>query len=140
MDDFWRSGLQGQKQDFNCSQPLPPLPEDTEVWIKTDNETVVTAAPTPRSYMVETPGGGQLQRNRAHLNQRPCVTLSRSPPCQTPVSPVTQPSPESTSPPPAVLPTPKRIMTRSRTGKAVGGPDRYEPSWAPTRGRRGDVA
>ena len=138
-----------QKQKLNFdrrhrTQSLSPFPEDTEVWIKTDTETVpgrvVTTAPTPRSYMVETPGGAQLQRNRAHLNHRPCVTPSKSPPHQRPVPPMTQSSSGCTSPPPTTVPTPTRIMTRSRTGKAVGKPNRYEPSWSPTRGRRGDVA
>ena len=51
---------------------LSPLKLDTEVWVKKGDKqtkgTVVTAAATPRSYIVATPEG-QLRRNRQHLTK-----------------------------------------------------------------------
>ena len=64
-----------EKQKYNYdrrhrARALSPLPEETEVWIRTGNERlpskVTSTASSPRSYWVETSDGGQLQRNRAH--------------------------------------------------------------------------
>ena len=71
-----------------------PLPDDTDVWITSGDQPtpgrVVSAAGTPRSYVVDTPNG-QVRRNRFHLNERPAE-------------------------PEAAETVPEQIMTRSRTG------------------------
>ena len=107
-----------EKQKSNFDQR-----HDTEVWIKTETETtpgrVIIPAATPRSYIVETPRGGQVRRNRAHLNPRASTTTPAQPPTQAI---------------PADNPTPNRIMTRSRTGTIINPPQRFNPS-----SRRGDV-
>ena len=49
---------------------LPPLSDNTKVWITSGEQTsgtVVRAADTPRSYIVDTPSG-ELRRNQHHLN------------------------------------------------------------------------
>ena len=52
---------------------LPDLPNDTAVWITTDGNAtagrVVRPAGTPRSYVVQTPGG-EMRRTRSQLNTR----------------------------------------------------------------------
>jgi len=53
------------------TRDLSPIPDNTDVWVKSEKEpvkgTVLTPAGTPRSYVVETPSG-QVERNRRHLN------------------------------------------------------------------------
>ena len=109
------------------ARALSPLPEETEVWIRTGNERlpgkVTSTASSPRSYWVETSDGGQLQRNRAHLNER-----RREGPKQINQSISSSPSERSTTPTPVVTSMPNRIMTRSRTGTATNPLDRYAPS------------
>lgn len=68
---------ESQRRNFNKShraQDLPPIPDDTDVWITSEDQTirgrVVKAAGAPRSYVVETPAG-QVHRNRQHLNVVP---------------------------------------------------------------------
>ena len=106
------------------ARPLSPPPEETEVWIRTGNERlpgkVTSTAYSPRSYWVETSDGGQLQRNRAHLNVR-----RRESPKQINQSVSLSPSERSTTPTPVVTSMPNRIITRSRTGTATNPPDRY---------------
>jgi len=50
---------------------LRPLPEETEAWVRTGNESlpgkITSAAATPRSYHIEIENGERLQ-NCAHLN------------------------------------------------------------------------
>lgn len=102
-----------QKENFDSrhrSKELAPIPNDTEVWIVSDDQRVpgrvVSPADRPRSYVVETPTG-QVERNRSHLqvlpdtNETENESLTASPPEQ-----------------------PRRIMTRSKTGTAVSKPDR----------------
>ena len=51
-----------QKEDFDYSRhhvrTLPPLPDDTEVWVTTENKTIpgkiISSSDTPRSYLVDT--------------------------------------------------------------------------------------
>ncbi len=89
---------------------LPDLPEETDVWVKSEGEVaqgrVVSPAGTPRSYMVDVPSG-RLQRNRRHLSAVP-------PPSQE----------DGTLPLEIPDPPPKRIMTRSQTGTSTFPPDR----------------
>ena len=66
-----------QKRDFDQAhkvQELPPIPDDQDVWISTEGDpkpgTVISAADTPRSYIVETPTG-EVQRNRSQLRVAP---------------------------------------------------------------------
>ena len=74
---------------------LPPLPEDQPVWVETRGVLtpgrVLHAANTPRSYVVETPSGGQLRRNRSHLriqsNRQETIPQTES--METPCRPVT---------------------------------------------------
>ena len=61
---------QKQKRDHDSrhkSLPLPPIPNDTEVWITTDTSReparVGAPADTPRSYLIDTPRG-RIRRNR----------------------------------------------------------------------------
>ena len=66
---------QKQQQNYNRrhrTQTLPPLPAGQKVWVMPTKAqgTVVGPAPTPRSYVVDTPGG-QLRRNRSHLRVVP---------------------------------------------------------------------
>ena len=68
---------QRQKADYDRrhrTYPLPPIPNDTEVWVTsgtTPSPGRVTAySSTPRSYIVETPQG-EMRRNRLHLNVVP---------------------------------------------------------------------
>ena len=64
---------QKQKIDYDrChrTHPLPPIPENTEVWITSGSNPTsgrVTAnANAPRSYIVDTPQG-ELRRNRCNV-------------------------------------------------------------------------
>ena len=54
-------------------KPLPPLPYDELVWVRTEDRQVpgrvVQQANTPRSYMVESPSG-IVRRNQSHLSPR----------------------------------------------------------------------
>ena len=110
FEHFRNEFKEKQKSNFDQrhrAQPLVPLPEDAEVWIKTETETtpgrVITPAATPRLYIVEMPRGGQVHRNRAHLNPRASTT-----PAQPPTQAI-----------PADNPTPNRIMTRSRAQSLI---------------------
>ena len=55
---------------YNRLRSLSPMKPDTEVWVKRGDKktkgTVLTAAATPRFYIVATPVG-QLHRNHHHL-------------------------------------------------------------------------
>ena len=54
-------------------QELPPLPEDTPVWVSTQGQqvpgTLRHVTNIPRSYIVDTPSG-RLRRNRSDLRVR----------------------------------------------------------------------
>ena len=103
-----------QKQEYDQRhgvQDLPPIPNDTEVWIMTDNQThsgtVVRPANTSRSYIIQTPSG-DVRRNRQQLN----VVLQ------------TMDGSTSTNHKPAGPAATTRIATRSRSGTAIHPPDR----------------
>ena len=100
-----------QKVDYDKrhrTQPLPDIPDDTEVWINTNGNRstghVTGPADAPRSYMVET-RSGQVRRNRSHLLPMPNTHTSDS-----------DNSPLTTDRSP--------IMTRTRTGTMITPPDR----------------
>ena len=107
-----------QKQNFDREhrvKELPKLPDDTAVWITSEaaepiRGRVVTAAETPRSYVVDTPTG-EVRRNRSQLRVIPDTT-----------PPERQPTPTA-MPQPAPI-TPNVIMTRSRTGTEIRPPIR----------------
>ena len=99
--------------------PLPPIPDDSEVWITSDKNRVIPGRvtgqrETPRSYTINTPNG-QVCRNRHQLNVMPSPQSSSPDPVS-----VQAPSTSSSS----VSPAPNRIMTRSQTGTAI-----YPPKW-----------
>ena len=103
-----------QKENFyskHRAKKLPPISNDTEVLITTEQEpvpgVVVSPADRPRSYVVETPSG-QIERNRI-VPER-----SENSDSSEPVN--TQQEGES--------PPPKRIMTGSKTGTTLRPPER----------------
>ena len=69
-------------------RPLPPLSEDTPVWVNTQNRQiparVITSAATPRSYTVDT-STGHVWRNRQHIVPDPQDTEPDDPPITTTV-------------------------------------------------------
>ena len=102
-----------QKQDFDRrhrARSLPELPDDSEVWITTEDQptsgVVARPADTPRSYIVTTPAG-QVRRNRQHLNRKPPTQESTNTPMDN-----CQPS------------TRDPIVTRSKSGAALHPPER----------------
>ena len=129
LKEFRRQELQSkskQKSDYDRrhrTHSLPPIPDDSEVWITSDRKQVISGRVTgqremPRSYTVSIPGGS-VHRNRHHLNEIPSP-----PPISSPQSP-----PQLISPPqPTVGPAPNRIMTRSQTGTAIRPPT-WPKSW-----------
>ena len=97
------------------AKDLQPIPNDTEVWITTDSEPVsgrvVSPASLPRSYVVETQSG-RIERNRSQLTVVPRENSGDSE------------TPQVNQQPAVETETPRRIMTRSRTGTAVNPPNR----------------
>ena len=63
------------------ARPLPPLPNDETVWVRTQERQVpgrvIQPTTTPRSYIVETPSG-IVCRNQSHLSPRPGEGQSES--------------------------------------------------------------
>ena len=103
-----------QKLDYDhrhSAKELPPIPEDTDVWITSGASTVpgcvISAGATPRSYQVSNPQG-TFQRNLHHLNESPTKEV--------------QPNHSSVTDHP--IPSPNRIMTRPCTGTAIRPPER----------------
>ena len=103
---------QRQKADYDRrhrTHPLPPIPNDTEVWITSGTTPspgrVTSHASAPRSYIVETPQG-EIRRNRLHLNVMPNGQSS--------VNNQSNTSPENRN----------RPVTRLATGTAIRPPDR----------------
>ena len=98
---------------------LPPLLNDTEVWVTTEERQVpsqvISRSDTPRSYVVQT-DTGNVRRNRQHLTVVPDRT--RQSQKQTPAPTTTSSTPRSP------------ILTRSRTGTQTRPPTRF---------RKGDV-
>ena len=110
---------QHQKYNFDRRhrvQELPPISDEQDVWISTDGEptpgTVVSSAPTPRSYIVETPTG-QVHRNRSQLRVVPRTTQDQGPERQ-----------ESDTRENAQDRQPSRIITRSQAGVQLKPPER----------------
>ena len=100
-----------QKEKYNRKhgvRNLPPIPDDTDVWVTTGNQpatgTVLQPANTPRSYIISTPVG-QVRRNRQHFNVIPQDIQSAT----------NQERNNSTRDP---------IVTRSRSGTTIYPPDR----------------
>ena len=102
-----KDGQYKEKQKHNYDQrhhvqPLPPLPNDTLVWVDTPTGQtpgrIVAPSGEPRSYNVKVPSG-KIRRNQAQL--RPRLGTEQ---------PINPPAPR----------TPKVIATRSRTGSAPG--------------------
>jgi len=102
---------------------MPLIPNDSEVWVTSLHQTkgpLVSAALTPRSYLIETLSG-IIQRNKQHLRIFPKASNTESQ--QTPVVndadnhqlPVTPQSTRSS-----------RIMTCSQTGTTIVPPVRYQ--------------
>ena len=97
----------GQRKYYNKRhnvRSLPSLPDNTPVWVQTENSqvpgTVVHQASTPRSYIASTPTGS-VRRNRINLRNR----RERGVP-ETPDEP------------------PGRVVTRSQSGVVIRPPDR----------------
>ena len=131
------------KKDFDRrhkAYPSIPLPEGTDVWVKTKGKdvvpgTVLSNADTPRSYIVQTPTG-QLRRNHIQLNVQPDPSVDEDIAGQT--ENTSDQSDRSTADRPTNLSSdsdlpqspqylPHRIMTRSQTGTVIHPPDRYSP-------------
>ena len=102
QDEKFKREQEKQYNRRHHAQNLPDLPDNTPVWVTTNNTsepgTVVSPAGTPRSYIVET-SNGQVRRNQQHL---------------TPVPTEQHPSVTRDSP----------VQTRSRTGAVVRPPER----------------
>jgi len=111
VTDFKKSDAslkQREKEDYDRrhrTRDLPPLPDDTPVWITSSGTPVpgrtVSTANAPRSYVVQTEHG-EVRRNRSQLNVNH------------------QPSSTTTDVPRARSP----IRTRSRTGVSIMPPER----------------
>ena len=104
-----------QKENYDTryrTRDLPMIPDNTAVWITTEEEpvrgTIVSPADRPRSYVVDTPTG-RLQRNRSQLRVLPTEVANGN---------SETPSNTTTNVPP------KRIMTRTQTGTTILPPDR----------------
>ena len=98
-----------KKKNYDCCHcvcPLPPLSEDTPVWVNTHDRQIpgriITSAATPRSYIVDT-STGHVRRNCQHI----------------------VPDPQDAEPddPPMTI-TVERRVTRSQTGVQLQPPDR----------------
>ncbi len=125
--EMFRSKNKDFKERQQCNfnrrhrvRELAQIPEESEVWITTEDPPiqgrVIGPARPPRSYIVETPTG-QIHRNREHLNVIPEPVLGQEHQTDSNETPVVEP-------PPQAQPTPKIIMTRSRTGTIIRPPDR----------------
>jgi len=102
---------------------MPLIPDDSEVWVTSGQGAtrgrVVSPAPTPRSYLVET-SSGIIRRNQQHLRVFPEASGTENQQTsavndannhQLPVTPQSTRS--------------SRIMTRSQTGTTIVPPLRY---------------
>ena len=73
LHEKYKSKQENNYNNRHRVKTLPSLPDNTPVWIQTENThvpgTVVQQAATPRSYIVSTPTG-QLRRNRISLRHR----------------------------------------------------------------------
>ena len=124
---------QRQKRDFDRNhgvKELPDLVDDKDVWITSQSDSdptrgrVVTAAETPRSYVVEIPTG-EVRRNRSQLRVIPennPTSTTASEGSQPPESPLQKDKTAAETP---VVP-PKIIMTRSKTETKTSPPDRLK--------------
>ena len=76
-----REYKQQQKEQYDNRhrvRSIPPLPDDTEVWVNIQGREVPgrvnSRFHTPRFYIIDTPTGGQVRRNRSQINRRAPVT------------------------------------------------------------------
>ena len=121
-----------QKRDYDRrhrATEIPLIPDDSEVWVTSGNEAtrgrIVSSAPAPRSYLVDTPSG-TIRRNQQHLRLLPNVPQARST--------ENLQAPEDNNTEDHQLPAGRQsrgttrgseIMTRSQTGTAIVLPQRY---------------
>ena len=103
------------------AQSLPQIPDDASVWITNERHQpapgrVIEQDATPRSYIVTTEDGGQVRRNRQHLNIRPENPMTL--PGQEEVTQQRQETETAEREPVQVQQT-QPIMTRSRTGAGI---------------------
>ena len=73
-----------QKENYDrhhAATEMPLIPDDSEVWVTSGQEAIrgriVSLAPTPRSYLIETPSG-LIRRNQQHLRAFPEVSNTES--------------------------------------------------------------
>ena len=73
-----------QKENYDrrhAATEMPLIPDDSEVWVTSGQEAtrgrIVSSAPTPRSYLIETPSG-LIRRNQQHLRAFPEVSNTES--------------------------------------------------------------
>ena len=108
-----------QKRNFDHrhrATELKPLRSGENVWIPDSNsEGTVIQMTNPRSYVVSTPDGGRLRRNRRDLLPLPNQSESN---VNTPVSPPQEESNASLSQPNDTS------LTRTRSGRESKPPDR----------------
>ena len=104
-----------QKKDFDNRHRVseyPDIPDDTEVCVRTDGQTVegrvIRPVETPRSYIVETPTG-EVRRNRSQINVTPSGNENRN---------------DQNYEQPEIEPQ-RTITTRSQSGIGIRPPDRY---------------
>ena len=128
---------QKQKEDYDKRhrvRPLSSIPDDTEVWItsrENAREEPVTGrvsgtGNTPRSYNVNTEGG-QVCRNRIHLNICPSTPTTKHSEFSSEKNDDESDYWPSKIPPVMSLPSQRSpVMTRSRSGTAIHPPERLQ--------------
>ena len=132
-----------QKANFDRhhgAQPLPPLCPGDPVLIKLDGEkgwkqpAVVMQPSAQHSYLLKTPAGAELRRNRRHI--RPDTSAD----CRLPLKPNPQPHPEPAATPLAAPPIPgpehqplipvlaeqSPGQTFTRSGRRIVRPSRFQ--------------
>ena len=106
---------------------IPLIPDDSKVWVTSGQEAtrgrIVSLAPTPRSYLVETPSG-LIRRNQQHLRTFPEVSNTESQ--QTPAVSSTEDHQLPATPQTRGVTRSSSIMTWSQTGIAIVPPLRYQ--------------
>ena len=73
LHEKYKSMQEKYYNNRHCIKTLPSLPDNTPIWIQTENTqvpgTIVQQAVTPRFYIVSTPTG-QIRRNRISLRHQ----------------------------------------------------------------------
>ena len=80
--ELHESYKQKQKENFdtrNCTRDLPLIPDNTAVWITTEEEPVrgTIVSPADRPRFVDIPSG-RLQRNHSQLRVLPSMAIQNS--------------------------------------------------------------